>query len=96
MTLDSLKGSMKILKGQIKQKWAKLTEDDINYIDGNVDELVGRIQKSYGEKKEDIRTRIEEMKAKYLDNANDEDTDTSESSQKRDNRGTKSASGREL
>jgi uncharacterized protein YjbJ (UPF0337 family) len=67
MTFDSLKGSLKEVKGQIKQKWSKLTDDDLTYLEGNVDELVGRIQKAYGEKKEDIKNKIDELKASYLD-----------------------------
>ena len=44
-----IKGDWNIAKGKLKQKWATLTDDDLQYADGNHDELVGRIQKRTGE-----------------------------------------------
>lgn len=73
MAFDSWKGSLRELKGQIKQTWGKLTEDDLKYVEGNFDELVGRIQKGYGEKKEDIMSKIDAMKSKYLSDDDDKD-----------------------
>ena len=48
MNSDILKGSWKELKGKAKAKWGKLTDDDLQQIDGNFDKLVGVIQKEYG------------------------------------------------
>jgi uncharacterized protein YjbJ (UPF0337 family) len=36
------------MKGKIKQKWAKLTDDDIQFIEGRQDEAAGILQKRYG------------------------------------------------
>jgi uncharacterized protein YjbJ (UPF0337 family) len=49
--MDSLeiKGDWNIAKGKLKQKWAKLTDDDLQYAAGRQDELIGRIQKRTGE-----------------------------------------------
>lgn len=55
-----IKGDWNIAKGKLKQKWAKLTDDDLCYMDGMDDELVGRIQKRIGESREVIRAAIEE------------------------------------
>ena len=44
-----IKGDWNIIKGKLKQKWAKLTDDDLEYIDGKSDVLLGRIQKRTGE-----------------------------------------------
>ena len=55
-----LKGSWNEVKGKLKQKWAKLTDDDLQYAEGKQDELVGRIQKRTGESREAIEKAINE------------------------------------
>ncbi|HEX4571950.1 MAG TPA: CsbD family protein, partial [Dongiaceae bacterium] len=40
------------MKGKAKQKWAKLTDDDLTYIDGKREQLLGRIQERYGIQKD--------------------------------------------
>lgn len=52
MNTDVLQGNLKELKGELKQTWSKLTDDDINYIDGGVDQFIGKVQKTYGFTKE--------------------------------------------
>jgi uncharacterized protein YjbJ (UPF0337 family) len=46
------------VKGEVKQWWGKLTDDDVNQIDGNVDKLVGRLQERYGYAKEDAEKEV--------------------------------------
>ena len=58
MTTLEIKGDWNITKGKLKQKWATLTDDDLQYIDGKKDELVGRIQKRTGETREAVETAI--------------------------------------
>lgn len=58
-----IKGDWNILKGNLKQKWAKLTDDDLQYIDGKQDELLGRIQKKTGESREAVESAIEEFQS---------------------------------
>jgi len=48
MNWDTLKGDWKQVQGQLKQRWGKLTDDDLLRIEGKEDELVGAIQKRYG------------------------------------------------
>ena len=48
MNWDVIKGSWKELKGEVRSKWAKLTDDDIDQIAGKKDELIGRLQQRYG------------------------------------------------
>ena len=48
MTTLEIKGDWNITKGKLKQKWAKLTDNDLQYADGKQDELIGRIQKTHG------------------------------------------------
>jgi len=41
-----IKGDWNLAKGKLKQKWAKLTEDDLQYCEGKIEELLGRIKKT--------------------------------------------------
>ena len=59
---DKLKGNWNIAKGKIKQKWGELTDDDLDYKEGEEDELVGRIQKKTGESKEDVNEFLNNLK----------------------------------
>lgn len=58
-----IKGDWNITKGKLKQKWATLTDDDLKYVDGMADELLGRIQKRTGETREAIQQAIKESSA---------------------------------
>jgi len=55
------KGDWNIIKGKLKQKWGKLTDDDLQYVDGKSDELLGRIQKCTGETREAIEKAFKEF-----------------------------------
>ena len=61
MNEDILKGKWTQLKGSMKQYWGKLTDDDVEQIDGNFDKLVGKIQEHYGHTREQAE---KECKAK--------------------------------
>lgn len=54
---DIISGNWKAIRGKVKQQWGKLTDDDLDVIDGRREELLGRLQARYGESKE----RAEEM-----------------------------------
>jgi uncharacterized protein YjbJ (UPF0337 family) len=60
MTTLEIKGDWNITKGKLKQKWASLTDDDLQYVEGKQDELFGRIQKRTGETREAIEKAIKE------------------------------------
>jgi len=45
MSTQSLKGNWNIIKGKLKQTYAHLTDDDLAYIEGKEEELIGRLQK---------------------------------------------------
>lgn len=63
MTTLEIKGDWNIIKGNLKQKWATLTDDDLQFIDGKQDELLGRIQKRTGETREAVEDAINEYRA---------------------------------
>jgi uncharacterized protein YjbJ (UPF0337 family) len=58
MSKLEIKGDWNIIKGNLKQKWANLTDDDLQYAEGKQDELVGRIQKRTGESREAVEKAI--------------------------------------
>ena len=53
------KGSWNEVKGKLKQKYADLTDDDLTYVEGKDDELLGRLQKRLGRSRDQIRREIE-------------------------------------
>jgi uncharacterized protein YjbJ (UPF0337 family) len=48
MNRDTLKGQWMQLKGKIRQQWGKLTDDEIDQLQGNAEQLIGRVQERYG------------------------------------------------
>lgn len=48
MNWDQAKGKWKVMRGQVRQRWGKLTDDDIDRIEGRREELAGRLQERYG------------------------------------------------
>ncbi len=60
MNWDQIEGKWKQIQGSAKQQWGKLTDDDLDYISGSADKLVGKIQERYGVKREDAQKRADE------------------------------------
>ena len=60
MNWDQIEGNWKQLKGQAKQKWAKLTDSDWDALSGKREELAGRLQERYGYAKEDVERELDE------------------------------------
>ena len=60
MTTLEIKGNWNIAKGKLKQKWSKLTDNDLQYVEGKEDELLGRIQKRTGETREAVEKVIKD------------------------------------
>jgi uncharacterized protein YjbJ (UPF0337 family) len=48
MNRDTLKGQWMQLKGKIRQQWGKLTDDEVDQLQGNAEVLIGKIQERYG------------------------------------------------
>jgi uncharacterized protein YjbJ (UPF0337 family) len=53
------KGSWNEVKGQLKQKYAQLTDDDLAYAEGKDDELIGKLQKKLGQSADEVRQMLE-------------------------------------
>ncbi len=59
MNWDQISGKWSQVKGDIRQKWGKLTDDDMEVIAGSKDKFVGRIQERYGIKKEEAQQQLD-------------------------------------
>lgn len=68
MNKDILAGKWKQLRGDIKERWGKLTDDEIEQIEGRYDKFIGKIQEKYGysepEAEAEIKQFFSDMKAK--------------------------------
>lgn len=60
MNWDRIEGNWKQLAGKARQKWAELTDDDIEKIKGKKDELVGKLQERKGIAREQAAREVEE------------------------------------
>lgn len=58
MNWDTVKGNWKQMKGSAKAHWGKLTDDDLDVIEGNRDQLAGKIQEKYGVSKDEAEKQI--------------------------------------
>ena len=58
MNWDRVEGNWKTFKGQVKQQWGKLTDDDLDVIAGKREELLGRIQNAYGMSRDEAERQI--------------------------------------
>jgi uncharacterized protein YjbJ (UPF0337 family) len=60
MNWDQLEGNWRQFKGSVKQKWGKLTDNDIEYIAGKREKFAGKLQERYGMSKEDAEKKADE------------------------------------
>jgi uncharacterized protein YjbJ (UPF0337 family) len=60
MNWDQAEGKWKQVKGSLKERWGKLTNDDLDLIAGKRDKLVGKLQERYGIAKEDAEKQCDE------------------------------------
>lgn len=58
MNKDQFAGKWRELKGKVKEKWGRLTDDDISKINGKYDQLAGQLQRKYGWAKEQAEREI--------------------------------------
>lgn len=56
---DRVEGNWKQFKGQVQQKWGKLTDDDLDVIEGKRTELAGRLQQRYGYARDEVEKNID-------------------------------------
>lgn len=60
MNWDRIEGNWKQFRGMVKEKWGKLTDDDLDVIEGKRDKLAGKIQERYGMAKDAAERELDE------------------------------------
>lgn len=60
MNEDTIKGNWKQFSGKIKEKWGKLTDDDLTAIAGKRDQLIGKLQEREGIARDKAEKQVEE------------------------------------
>jgi len=65
MNWDQIAGKWKQFKGGVREKWGKLTDDDLDVIAGKRDQLLGVIQEKYGITKEAAEQELKEWEATH-------------------------------
>jgi len=61
---QALQGQWNQVKGQVRERWGQLTDDDLQIQGGNVDQLVGRIQQRTGETRESVERFLTDLTAR--------------------------------
>jgi uncharacterized protein YjbJ (UPF0337 family) len=61
MNWDQITGNWKQFKGKVKEKWGKLTDDDLTTINGRREQLAGVLQQKYGYAKEQAEKELDEF-----------------------------------
>ena len=63
MNRDILEGKWRQIRGHVKTQWGRLTDDELDEIEGNVDLLVGKIQEKYGQTRAEIERDLDMLLA---------------------------------
>jgi uncharacterized protein YjbJ (UPF0337 family) len=61
MNEDVLKGKWHQLKGDVKSRWGKLTDDDLDRAEGDAEKLIGRLQERYGYQRDEAKREVDEF-----------------------------------
>jgi uncharacterized protein YjbJ (UPF0337 family) len=72
MNNDRVEGKWKQIKGSLKSRWGKLTDDDLDVIEGQKDQLVGKVQERYGIAKDEAQKQVDEWNRINRDAENQE------------------------
>jgi uncharacterized protein YjbJ (UPF0337 family) len=61
MNPDILKGRWHQVKGEIRKRWGKLTDNDMTEIEGHFEKMIGKLQERYGFKREEAEKQVNEF-----------------------------------
>lgn len=67
MNWDQIEGNWKIARGNVRERWGELTDDDLDVIAGKRDQLVGRLQKAYGVAREEAERQVNDFAKRFGD-----------------------------
>jgi uncharacterized protein YjbJ (UPF0337 family) len=65
MNWDQIEGNWKQFKGKAQAQWGKLTDDEIDRVDGRRTELAGLIQQKYGKTREEAEREVDQWMSKH-------------------------------
>ena len=65
MNRDILKGQWTQLKGKLREQWGKLTDDEIEQVQGNSEQLIGKLQERYGRTREQAEQELDRWLRDY-------------------------------
>jgi len=60
MNWDRIEGNWKQFKGSVRARWGRLTDDEIDIIEGNREKLAGRVQEAYGIARDEAERQVDE------------------------------------
>ena len=75
MNEEILEGKWKQIKGAVQKEWGELTDNDMDKAKGELMRLEGVIEEKYGHAKDDIRRKLNEIKAQFASLTGDIETD---------------------
>jgi uncharacterized protein YjbJ (UPF0337 family) len=61
MNEDVLKGKWRQIKGEVKSRWGKLTDDDVDRVEGDAEKLIGRVQERYGYQRDEAKREVDDF-----------------------------------
>ena len=61
MNEDVFKGKWHQLKGDVKSRWGKLTDDDMDRAEGDAEKLIGRLQERYGYQRDEAKREVDDF-----------------------------------
>ena len=65
MNQDILKGKWNQMRGEVKTWWGKLTNDDLDRVQGNLERLSGALQERYGYSKQEAQSEIDKFMKRF-------------------------------
>ena len=67
MNEDILKGKWRQIKGEVKSRWGKLTDDDMERVEGDAEKLIGRVQERYGYQRDEAQKEVDDFVRNHKD-----------------------------
>ncbi|MCO6480880.1 MAG: CsbD family protein [Phaeodactylibacter sp.] len=58
---DKIRGNWNMIKGKLKEEYGQLTDDDLAYVEGQEDQLLGRLQQKLGKSKQEVKEMIDQF-----------------------------------